>query len=266
MSETFARNQRQTAMLNFLAITCGFAIFISTASAAPTTQAVARSQAIAADLDHFVLEIKYHGPQDKPHYNLKLSVAYVGERKDVEFSPTLQINPDDAKAIFDHLATEGFLDSAIGVRDLGGNIPEPTGPTYTLTLRTEALVFTEDLGWSDDMIARLEKLKPALKGEASAAMERLIARLAGYRDNWHRPQLKTLDSLEVVKIAKGEIEQLKWPLDAIYRASFKEDKWTVLAWRVNSYSAEGKPRFHAGGFRLITIDKDRRVVGNLAGH
>jgi hypothetical protein len=68
-------------MQKLFAVACGLAILAGTVRAAnPTTQAIARSGAIAADLDHFILEIKYHGAQDKPHYNLTLKANQVIER------------------------------------------------------------------------------------------------------------------------------------------------------------------------------------------
>ncbi|MHC4983446.1 MAG: HEAT repeat domain-containing protein, partial [Planctomycetota bacterium] len=115
-----------------------------------------RAKALKADIDKFKLILRYHGSQDKPYYNLELSVPALKDDL-VSFDLTAQITEEQAAKIVEHLAVSGFMANGRNVADK--DIAPPEGPAYTLTVSgPKDLELCEVLGWGLPMLERLDAL------------------------------------------------------------------------------------------------------------
>ena len=148
---------------------------------------VERAAKLKADVKTFTLYLDYHGPQDKPYYHLLLSVPRVEGLDDhlrSPFFPLARITEDEAKAIIDFLAVDGFLDEATT-----GKV-HPDVPCYLLTVRvdgTEGRVeYKGSLGWNLNMLHRLDGLRKLLKEDAAKGMDLLLERMSGHRKEWEQ--------------------------------------------------------------------------------
>ncbi|QDU94456.1 hypothetical protein [Lignipirellula cremea] len=141
-----------------------------------------RAQSLEKNLQAFQLRLLYHGPQDKPFYNLSLSVQPLEQLASDPFHPLLQIDEAQAKKIIQFLATDGFLEQATELPAQRKRFLPASG--YTLTVNGQDVALHAELGWDLAMLQRLDGLHKVLEGKPAAAMQTLIGRLAGYRKLW----------------------------------------------------------------------------------
>ena len=176
-------------LLTFLAV---LAVAGAVARAAPATrpsgEAAARAATLAANAKTFQLHLSYHGDQDKPYYDLLLSVAPVPVAGANPFSPAVTITPAQGEKVIAHLAADGFLDRSADISNK--KLPPPAAPCYTMLVRyddgTDRPEFYERLGWERPLLARLDGLRAVLDGDAAKAMDLLLGRLSGHRREWEK--------------------------------------------------------------------------------
>ncbi len=72
-----------------------------------------REKQLKAGLANFRLDLAYIGPQDKPFYQLTLSVQPTRQLASDPFHPYVVIDRAEAEKIVGHLASDGFLDRAV---------------------------------------------------------------------------------------------------------------------------------------------------------
>ena len=77
----------------------------------PSPKAAARAEQLKAGVKSFRLQLEYHGDQDKPYYNLTLSVPGIAYDRKPAFHPQVHISEDQATKIIDYLATAGLSGS-----------------------------------------------------------------------------------------------------------------------------------------------------------
>lgn len=155
------------------------AVGAATAAAAPSADlAPGRAKELKVNLKSFQLELSYNGPEDKPFYRLVLSVPPIGDDRSNPFYRAIQIGEAQAGKLIDRLAQDGFLAHALEQPKR----PQPTTPGYTLTVGN----LYEDLGWGLPMLKRLDGLRQVLDGDAAKAMDLLLARLSGLRQQWEK--------------------------------------------------------------------------------
>lgn len=150
----------------------------------PSKKAKERAEALKENPNAFQLLLLFHGPQDKPFYNLTLSVEPVDQLASDPFHPKVRIDEDQAKKIITHLAKDGFLEQATDPRVEKKALL--TTPGYSLTVNGKDLAWRAELGWDLKMLKRLDELQAALDGKGALAMKTLIARLGGYRREWEK--------------------------------------------------------------------------------
>ncbi len=170
-------------MNSAIAISIAFVLQIAVvgADSEKTDLGAERAAAIKADVENFRLDLSYVGESDKPYYALMLSVPPVEAERTSSFSFAQQIDEEQARKIIDHLVamqTFGRAQNADAIRKM------PAGPLYLLRLRGGDLHLAENLGWSRDMLTRLDGLREVLDGDAQKAMDMLLARLSGHRREW----------------------------------------------------------------------------------
>ena len=73
------------------------------------------------------------------------------------FCRIVQVKEDEAIRIIDHLARDGFLDSAVDLRNKT-KLPPPSMPGYTMKVVTGDLPLYEGLGSGLPVIHRLDAL------------------------------------------------------------------------------------------------------------
>ena len=147
-------------------------------------RAAARAEQLKAKAKSFRLQLEYNGNQDKPYYNLTLSVPPTGYDRSNPFYRLVQINETQAIKIIDYLAAEGLLDHAVDLR--GNKVLPPAMPGYILTVATTEHQLRQDLGWEMQMLKRLDELRKVLEGDAAKEMDVLLGRLAGHRREWEK--------------------------------------------------------------------------------
>jgi hypothetical protein len=75
-----------------------------------------------------------------------------------------------------------------------------------------------------------------------------------------------LDEAKVIAIAKQAVAaQDTWAERAVYEAKHQQDRWVVMAWRIEGYDSAGKPQFVPGGHRFITIDEHGSIISYIRG-
>ena len=148
------------------------------AEARATQTRAVRAKALKDNIKDFSLTLDYYGDEDKPYYRLTLlgpaQFAPVKEklRKADPFRPVLEVQPALAGKIIDHLATEGYLDTAkqwdLRVL-LRSKRVMPKGPCYRLTVGRTAkwMVFEQDL-WGKELLAKLDGLRAVLAANEKA--------------------------------------------------------------------------------------------------
>ena len=147
----------------------------------PGNLAPKRKAQLKAGAKSFRLDLLYHGDQDKPYYRLTLSVPVVPQLAIDPFHPIVQITEEEAAKVIDQLAVEGFLEQA--KETAPGKVADKQ-PCYTLSVRAEAVQYSENLGWGLPMYRRLEGIRAVLPGNAAKSMDLLLARLEGHRKEW----------------------------------------------------------------------------------
>ena len=179
--------------MKFFPLLAMFIFAVSAAHAAapatqPSPEAAARAAKLAATVKSFQLQLSYHGEQDKPYYDLLLSVAPVPVAGGNPFSPAVTVTPAEAEKIIARLSDDGFLDRAIDISNK--RMRPPAAPCYTLLVRytdgNDRPEFYERLGWELPLLVRLDGLRGVLGGDAAKAMDLLLGRLAGHRQEWER--------------------------------------------------------------------------------
>jgi hypothetical protein len=153
----------------------------------PTPRAAARRDRLREALKSFRLQLEYNGDQDKPYYNLTLTVPSVAHDRKNAFHPQSQITEEQAKRIIEYLAADGFLDQADDLKPgVIKKSPAPTMPGYTMKAATEQIILIGDLGWGMPMLKRIERLREVLDGDAAAQMDLFLGRMAGHRRDWEK--------------------------------------------------------------------------------
>jgi len=152
----------------------------------PSKLATERANMLKADVKKFSLELAYNGEQDKPYYHLSLKV--LGTDQASIFHLASQISEEQATAIIDQLALDGFLDNAVQ-GPFKQPVTPPNGPHYVMTvklLNPSNLVFQERLTWDIKMLHRFDELRKLLKDDAARDMDFLLGRMAGHRRQWEK--------------------------------------------------------------------------------
>jgi hypothetical protein len=151
----------------------------------PTTQfsdkAAERSKALKADPESFWLQLSYNGGSDKPFYQVRMQVAKVQEKRSRPFSSTVQITEKQAAALVDYFAAAHLLDDA---HDIRAKEIELGGPAYILYFGGKGSEYAASLGWNLQTLDHLTAMSQLVDGDASKAMEELIGRISGYREQW----------------------------------------------------------------------------------
>lgn len=130
---------------------------------------------------NFWLSLSYHGPSDKAHPSLRLRTP---ERSPKPGPNVLDVHISRGQAgkIIDQLAADGLLARSDNTH--ARPRLRPTGPTYVLAISSDKTRFEEDMGWDLEMLSRLDALRKVLDGDAPKAMDKLLARMAGHREQW----------------------------------------------------------------------------------
>lgn len=149
----------------------------------PSPKAAARLKQLKAEPEQFRLLLYYEGDQDKPYYQLWLEATPQPREDVLAFELIVPIKADQANRIIDHLAADGFLDTA---RDGDEKRLRSPSPNYRLTVHGQNIDLQEDLGFDLSMLKRLDALRASLDGDAAKKMDILLARLSGHRAEWEK--------------------------------------------------------------------------------
>lgn len=146
---------------------------------------------------------RYYGNQDKPFYEITYHLGdFVGADQNNSFQRVTQLDREAMLKLLDALGKDGFIAQAsdISTKDI------KPAQGYSLTLTATKKGAGEDfkalgwqsiqgnghvelyrpLGWDLKMIERLEKLQPALAGDAAKDMDFLLGRLSGLKREWEK--------------------------------------------------------------------------------
>ena len=134
----------------------------------------------------FRLVLQYHGRQ--PWLSRYLSLDLFTLRPVEHWKPRhcrrAGISRDQAARIIDHLAAEGFLEHSVNILAVDHQ-RSLARANYSLTIRGPAkTILREDLGWSLEMLKRLDSLRKVLDGDAAKAMDKVVNRLRKHRKQW----------------------------------------------------------------------------------
>jgi len=154
------------------------------ARSAPEVQE--RGLQLERDADHFVLELRYFGRQDKPYYNIRFGGSQAQMPEKGGFVLSAQLKDEQVRRLVAHLAVEGFLAAARDVRFK--EMKQPAGPCYVMTARAKDVELWEELPWSMAMLRRFDALRTVLGADANAAkaLDIFLGRMAGHRREWER--------------------------------------------------------------------------------
>ncbi len=172
------------------------------ANAQQADLAQARAKELKAGIKSFRLALNYNGNQDKPFYNLTLSVAGIAYDRRNAFYPQVHITEEQAGKIIDHLAADGFLSQAKQWNSLW-NTPlrfaKPQGCVLTVSGFADGqgrfrgdLFWYEELGFDLAMLKRLDGLRKVLDGDAAKETDLLLGRLSGLRKQWEKEAVAQL--------------------------------------------------------------------------
>jgi hypothetical protein len=146
---------------------------------------------------------RYYGDQDKPFYEITWHLGdYDATGSKNSFHRDTKLEREAMLKLIDALAKDGFIGTAsdISTKDIKPKI----GYNLTLVARKKDageefkklgwqsikgdghVELYQTLGWDLKMIERLEKLQPALTGDAAKDMEFLLARLSGWKREWQK--------------------------------------------------------------------------------
>lgn len=135
------------------------------------------------------LSLEYRGPQDKPFYNLLLSVPMlrdaIANLEHRPFSKSAQMTEETAGKIIDYLVDDGFFNRVM--ENVRRSPAPPKDPYYALTLTIVGdpqTRYEEWLVFDLKMLERLDGLHKLLEGDGAKGMETLLTRLSGYRKKW----------------------------------------------------------------------------------
>lgn len=160
--------------------------------------------AIMADLDAFLLRLKYHGGQgDGAHESILLRVSDASGRTHPGW-PGIRIAREQAGRIVDHLAVSGFFDEALDLTKVSTG--PPLGSRYTIMISSgDDARYLRDWGWGQEMSKRLWALRKVLEHDAARAMDKLLKQLAEQeaRDR-ARPKFTPRERLARAEKAFGE--------------------------------------------------------------
>jgi hypothetical protein len=177
----------------------------------PSPKAAARADQLKAGVKSFRLQLDYNGEQDKPYYNVILSVPGIAYDRKNAFYPQVQITEEQAKKVIDYWATAGVLDRADDLKPGAvKKYPAPTMPGYTIRFTTDKIVFLGDLGWGRPMLKRLDEFRKVLDGDAATQMDFLLTRLSGHRREWE----KEAPTTKIAEVSSFDIKTKK-PADQI---------------------------------------------------
>lgn len=144
---------------------------------------IARADALKASTFPVGLRVIYHGSEDKPYYHLWLTTGPLPPDIPEPWHLAVSVKKSEFNDIIDYLARQGYLGRAKSY-DMAD--PQYEGPTYTLRVEHGKGFYEDVLGWGLPMLKRMEGLKRVLNGRAREAMEVLLERLAGHREQWER--------------------------------------------------------------------------------
>jgi len=142
-----------------------------------------RMMQLRESVESFRLELNYEGEQGKPYYRLIVSVPKVDRDELNAFCAVIEIDRSAALKVIEHLAESGFLDEAKKpeICKLG---PGAIVHAYFMTVKTEEIALSENLGWGQQMLNRIDQLYVALPKEKKQPMDLLLGRLSGWRKQW----------------------------------------------------------------------------------
>jgi hypothetical protein len=144
---------------------------------------------------------RYYGDQDKPFYEITYHLGdYDATGSKNSFHRDTKLERDAMFKLLDALAKDSFIGKAgdISTKDIKPRVG------YNLTLVAKKkdagdefkklgwqsingdghVELYQPFGWDLKMIERLEKLQPALAGDAAKDMEFLLGRLSGLKREW----------------------------------------------------------------------------------
>lgn len=147
-----------------------------------TRRAMQAADVMKKNVASFTLTLRYHGPQDKPHYRLLLTAVPI-ERKERPFEMIRFLDARQAGKIIDHLAEEGFLAGAANIESK--KIAYPKGPAYTMTVTGHGVLY-QNLGWDLKTLHRLGALRKVLTSKAGKAMDKVLKPLEPQRKKWQK--------------------------------------------------------------------------------
>ncbi|UCD57634.1 MAG: hypothetical protein JSV16_00560, partial [Candidatus Hydrogenedentota bacterium] len=143
----------------------------------PANRAHLRAELLKKNVQSFILELDYWGPESQTLYRMLFSVPTRLRITDSEKELFVQIDAGQAERIIEHLLKEGFLVNS-------SNLPGPAaiaplkGPACTLLVwGPPGTQLYEDLGWGPNMLRRLHGLRNVLNGDAAKVMDKILGRL-----------------------------------------------------------------------------------------
>lgn len=148
-----------------------------------STKATRRATAMKANISDFRLDVNYIGEQDKPFYQLIVSVPTIIRRRSSPFERIIQVEEKAAIAIIDHLAREGFFDRAADPQ-VDATTRAPTVPGYVMTATAGPEQWYVNLGWGLPMIHQLDALRAVIPDHGQTDLDRVLERLSGWRRQW----------------------------------------------------------------------------------
>ncbi|MDF1745339.1 MAG: M56 family metallopeptidase [Gimesia sp.] len=137
------------------------------------------------DARNLRIDIAYEGASDKPFYHFTLTTYPFSKERNPMWQTyeVAQTNQAKIGQIVEHLVNSGFF-----LHAKNSLLPQaPGGQRYVLRVTTGDKTFVEDLGWGLGLLLRLDSLQKVLANgdtQATAPLDPLITRLAGYRRKW----------------------------------------------------------------------------------
>ncbi|MDD4890835.1 MAG: hypothetical protein PHU85_13015 [Phycisphaerae bacterium] len=159
-------------------------------AAAPTTAPASqpagaeRAAALKAKADSLVFKFLYVGAQDKPFYQVTLSVPDFMLDEPNTFDRTERITAAQAGKIVDLLAAGGWLAAADRVGANWKVADNPKAAGYSLLVTADKIAYAIPLGFDLKMLKLMDAVAAAVDGPAAKAMKLMIGRMSGLRAQW----------------------------------------------------------------------------------
>ena len=181
----------------------GLAAAVSQGFGAPEDELTAERLRALRTCESLTAMFRYWGDQDKPFYQITYHLGdFAPAAGNNPFDRVTKLDRDAMLKLLDALAKDGFIAAA---RDISTKDIKPSlGYSLTLTAKKKEageefkklgwqsikgdghVELYQPLGWDLKMIERLEKLQPALAGDAAKDLEFLLGRLSGLKREWQK--------------------------------------------------------------------------------